>query len=46
MELLSRKPRELPKLVFEPKSIGNYEVSDFSVEFYDPHPAIKAEVAV
>jgi thymidylate synthase len=45
-ELLSRVPRDLPKLVFQPKPIDKYAVSDFTLAGYDPHPAIKAEVAV
>jgi thymidylate synthase len=45
-ELLSRVWRPLPKLSMTFKENLEYQVSDFSVEFYEPHPAIKAEVAV
>ncbi len=45
---LSREPRPLPKLVVKrrPASIFDYAYEDFAVESYDPHPAIKAPVAV
>ena len=45
---LSREPRPLPKLVFRrrPDSIFDYRYEDFSIEGYDPWPAIKAPVAV
>ena len=45
---LARKPRPYPTLVLRrrPASIFDYEVDDFAVEGYDPHPAIKAPVAV
>lgn len=44
---LSREPRELPTLKMpNNKSIGEYLVSDFVLENYDPWPAIKAEMAV
>jgi thymidylate synthase len=47
-EQLSRSPRAYPKLVIkrQPDSIFGYEYEDFAVEGYDPHPAIKAPVAV
>lgn len=47
-EQLSRKPRDFPTLQFlrKPDSIDDYRIEDFLVEGYDPHPPIKAEVAV
>jgi thymidylate synthase len=45
---LSREPRPLPtlKVLRRPASIFEFEYEDFVLEGYDPHPAIKAEVAV
>jgi len=47
-EQLSRAPRPLPKmrLTGAPESIDGYRIEDFEVDGYDPHPAIRAEVAV
>jgi thymidylate synthase len=47
-EQLSRDPRPFPKLKIlrKPDSIDGYRIEDFVVEGYDPHPAIKADVAV
>lgn len=47
-EQLSREPRALPKLVInrKPESIFDYQIGDFALEGYDPHPAIKAEISV
>lgn len=45
-EQLSREVRALPTLKFETKPIKDYVLSDFVLEGYDPHPAIKAEMAV
>lgn len=46
-EQLSREPRPYPKLVLAPRdSLFDYEYEDFTFEGYDPHPAIKAPVAV
>ncbi|KEZ17220.1 Thymidylate synthase [Sphingobium yanoikuyae] len=47
-EQLTRQPRPFPKmrLVRRPDSIDGYRIDDFEVEGYDPHPAIKADVAV
>ncbi len=47
-EQITRMPRPFPtmKLVRHPNSIDSYRIDDFAVEGYDPHPAIKADVAV
>lgn len=45
---LQREPRSMPKLVIKrkPDSIFDYKFEDFEIEGYDPHPAIKAPVAI
>ncbi|AEH48066.1 thymidylate synthase [Parageobacillus thermoglucosidasius] len=45
---LTREPRPLPKLVIKrkPASIFEYKFEDFEIVGYDPHPHIKAPVAV
>ena len=45
---LEREPRELPKMIINPevKDIFDFKYSDFSLEDYNPHPHIKAEVSV
>ncbi len=45
---LSREPRALPKLVImrKPDSLFDYRFEDFDIEGYDPHPGIKAPVAI
>ncbi len=50
-EQLKREPRPLPQLriLKDVRSVADLETlefSDFKLEGYDPHPAIKAEVAV
>lgn len=47
-EQLSREPRQFPELYIydDSKSIFDVEFSDLSLEGYDPHPAIKGDVAV
>ena len=45
---LSREPKELPKLVIKnkEKSIFDMQLEDFELIGYNPHPSIKAPVAV
>ena len=46
-EQLSREPRALPTLYMTVnKKFNEYTMEDFALENYDPHPAIKAEMAV
>jgi thymidylate synthase len=47
-EQLTREPRPLPKLTIKrrPPTIDGYAYEDFEIAGYDPHPHIKAEVAV
>ncbi len=46
-EQLSREPRKLPTMHLnaEVKSIFDYRYEDFTLEGYDPHPAIKAPLS-
>jgi thymidylate synthase len=43
-----REPRRLPTIRLNPvvKDIFAFQYEDFTIENYDPHPHIKAEVAV
>lgn len=45
---LSREPRTLPKMKLNPevKDIFGFDYKDFILEDYNPHPGIKAKVAV
>ena len=45
---LSRQPRELPLMKLNPAilNILDYDFTDFTLENYNPHPIIKAPIAV
>lgn len=45
---LGREPRELPVMRLNPevKSVFDFDYEDFTLEGYDPHPLIKAPIAV
>lgn len=44
---LTRSPRQFPKLIIKNKKpFDEYEFEDFEIVDYNPHPSIKAEVAV
>jgi thymidylate synthase len=47
-EQISREPRKSPtiKINKEVKNIFDFKYDDFTLENYDPHPAIKAPIAV
>ena len=47
-EQLTREPRPLPCMRINPgvRSIFNFEYEDLTLEAYDPHPHIKAPIAV
>ncbi len=47
-EQLSRAPRAFPKLVIRrrPPTLFDYRFDDFEIVDYDPHPHIRAPVAV
>ncbi len=45
---LGRKPRPLPRMELpaEPRDLYSFSYDDFRIHGYDPHPAIRAQVAV
>ncbi len=47
-EQLTREPKALPKMLLNPevKDLFAFKYEDFQLVGYDPHPAIKAEIAV
>ncbi len=47
-EQLARSPRPLPRMRLDPaiRDIFGFRYEDFTLEAYDPHPAIKAPIAV
>ena len=47
-EQLSREPRALPTMKLNPdrKELDEFVYEDFVLEGYDPHPTIKAPIAV
>ena len=47
-EQLARMPKKLPKMILNPavKSVFDFKFEDFTLLDYDPHPAIKAPVAI
>jgi thymidylate synthase len=47
-EQLARTPRALPVMKLNPavQDLFRFRYEDFTLENYDPHPAIKAPVAV
>jgi thymidylate synthase len=47
-EQLSRQPRALPRMILNPevRNLFDFTYEDFNLVGYDPHPAIKAPVAV
>ena len=47
-EQLTREPRPLPKMLINPnvKDLFEFTYEDFELVDYDPHPHIKAAVAV
>ena len=47
-EQLTREPRALPTMTLNParRSIDEFEMDDFTLDGYAPHPSIKAPIAV
>jgi thymidylate synthase len=47
-EQLSRECRPLPRMILNPavQALEGFRFADFTLEGYDPHPAIKAEISI
>ena len=47
-EQLGRSPKKLPMMKLNPaiKNVFDFRYEDFTLEGYDPHPSIKAPIAV
>jgi thymidylate synthase len=47
-EQLAREPRDLPRMKLNPavRDLFEFRYEDFSLDLYDPHPAIRAPIAV
>lgn len=47
-EQLSREPRDLPTMTLNPAidNLFDFTYDDFTLTWYDPHPTIKAPIAV
>jgi thymidylate synthase len=47
-EQLSRTPKNLPTMKINPERtrLEDFTIDDFELTNYDPHPAIKAQIAV
>jgi thymidylate synthase len=45
---LTREPRQIPKMVLNPgvRDLFDFKYEDFSLKDYNPHPSIKAPIAV
>ena len=45
---LSREPKKLPRMIINPEvdSLFDFKFEDFELVDYDPHPHIKATVAI